>query len=401
MKFKIGDKVRYISKYDGSMIPLGSIGIIKEIRRSDEIGVDFAPLTGYGLHFMGGALDRETGYWLEPSNIELVRKPRAKKALIMPESIFQQKATGFKYGIELETIVPYDDYSSAISDFESIGFSGDGDGSIEYSDDEEGLEVKNSSPVDYSTLISQADSVENMASNYGLRINTSCGFHLHTSNEKFFKKKYLSRIVSTWIAIEDFMYSTQPDSRQNNQYCRKHFNNLLTDYFDNIPNSKSALIDKYRSKDRYFSLNLKALYDHGTIECRLHAGTLSSRKIKAWVYLMTAFYNYCLSEKFSKKEIEKLYMTNFTQDKVKRIYKMLDIPMPLRYYFNRRINKMAVKGLQIERFRAIKAYPLIKNIKKAQQKAEKARSELLKEQSEFEHKLSNSEVEFNQLELGF
>jgi len=94
------------------------------------------------------------------------------------------------------------------------------------------------------------------------KVNRSCGFHVHVeardlNNEQI---ERLSRSFKTWRKV---LMSYVSISRRNNRFCK--------------PTTSR--------NDRYVALNMVPLTTHGTVEFRLHQGTLNADKILAFVAL--------------------------------------------------------------------------------------------------------------------
>ena len=180
---------------------------------------------------------------------------------------------------------------------------------------------------------------------YDGRVNSSCGLHIHVSHPLFATPIYLRQIVHTWLAIEDVMLSFQPPSRIENQYCYSK----LMDWLNrpnalDVPRSKVELIRKFGNENRYRTLNLRALSTHGTIECRLHSGTIDETKIMNWVNLLTAFYEYGMV-KYDKGEIDKLAKTSLDVDKIVTLFSMLQLDGGLIEFYKTRINATSMGRL--------------------------------------------------------
>jgi len=402
--FNIGDRVEVIKEYERYEYPdklLGKQGIVREISNT-LIGVEFDH-DFTGSHYLSGNINERRGWRFHEEHlkkIEVKRRGRKPSKLVISTSDLKIKTDGYQYGMEIEAITPYNDDDEIRELLEDNGLQCETDGSIEYNDNESEIEVKTSKPESYDNILAYAKDIENVADNYGMRVNTSCGFHVHMSHPKFMQKRYLTRILATWASIEDFLYSTQPESRRNNSYCKKQLESVMQGYFNKLPNSRSQLISVVGNMDRYRSLNLNALRAHGTLECRLHAGTLSAQKIQSWIYLLTAFYNYCLND-YRKDEVEMLFNMQFTRKKVNYIYTMLGISRPVRTYFNRRINRMNNRDLQVERFTAIKTYKLIKKIGETENKIQKEQIKRSKLEDALYQQRDKAQSEFQQLNLSF
>lgn len=97
----------------------------------------------------------------------------------------------------------------------------------------------------------------------GLRVNRSCGLHVHLDQRGQTEQQVERRakIMDAWLcALQELV----PSSRRDNSYCR-----FGTSW-----------------KDRYHAVNLCSFSAHRTLEVRLHSGTTDYTKILAWVRLL-------------------------------------------------------------------------------------------------------------------
>ena len=88
-----------------------------------------------------------------------------------------------------------------------------------------------------------------------------------------------------------------PNSRQSSNWCRDSEMNvnylrrvteeqeLIDEYYETMGSYPSD--DKYKDA-RYCGLNIHSRYYHGTIEFRLHSGTINKDKITNWISILNA-----------------------------------------------------------------------------------------------------------------
>lgn len=98
-------------------------------------------------------------------------------------------------------------------------------------------------------------------------INKSCGFHVHLDMRNRDRSKAFSNLVSA----QSVFYAMNPKSRKENNYCKK---------------TMSKDLDKERKGSRYKGVNAAALSKYGTLEIRIHSGTVDGVKINNWVDLL-------------------------------------------------------------------------------------------------------------------
>ena len=101
----------------------------------------------------------------------------------------------------------------------------------------------------------------------GALINKSCGFHVHLDMRNRDRQKSFSNLVSA----QNVFYAMNPKSRKESNYCKK---------------TLSKDLDKERNGSRYKGVNAAALSKYGTLEIRIHSGTVDDAKINNWVDLL-------------------------------------------------------------------------------------------------------------------
>jgi len=113
-----------------------------------------------------------------------------------------------------------------------------------------------------------------------VKINGSCGLHVHMSAEDFSITTWKNLLLSYKHAeteIDKFMPASRRGNR--NTYCSS-----LTGYSERriqAAQNIEELQELFNS--RYMKVNLKAYSRHRTVEFRQHSGTISFTKIENWV----------------------------------------------------------------------------------------------------------------------
>ena len=283
----------------------------------------------------------------------------------------------FKYGVELETVINYDTRSELQSKLRALpGVELTGDGSIRCDDrNSQGMEIR-IGVLGYNALKRLLPRIERICEQYGVTVNQSTGVHVHMSNKRFMTKKYLTRIINLWIAIEDVLISTQPRSRFNNSYCKRSLSDFISKNGNmGIPNTPREIKSWASGLNRYFTLNLSALSLHGTLECRLHAGSTNAKKITNWVTLLTSVYEYALSAEYNPETVKQLFEMASDEAKIAKVFELLKIDTPIATYFNNRISKFLLPELATQQASAVecmKLKPAIDKANKAYTKASEA-----------------------------
>jgi hypothetical protein len=148
------------------------------------------------------------------------------------------------------------------------------------------------------------DTTRILAAN-GYRGETTCGMHTHIDlRDKVEDKRFLSHLFNAFFAIEDILYAMQGASRYSNSYSvplranYKFFDMYGQrsgdfDYtFYRMPkNLESQRViarektQKYGSP-RYAAFNFHSVYYRGSLECRLHEGTVDGESALMWIDLL-------------------------------------------------------------------------------------------------------------------
>jgi hypothetical protein len=140
-------------------------------------------------------------------------------------------------------------------------------------------------------------------------VNKSCGVHVHidmsASGED--DHKALFRFAR---AFEDQVFELVAPSRRDNHYCKK-------------------LGGRITLNDRYRWLNFCALREFGTVEVRLHQGSVSPIRIMMWVRLMLK-----LVEAGIRQGRQRVIST-------RNLFDVLDLSSRERIYWTARKNRFA------------------------------------------------------------
>ncbi|MBI5798700.1 MAG: amidoligase family protein [Candidatus Yonathbacteria bacterium] len=262
----------------------------------------------------------------------------------------------YRFGIEIECNVPTGNYTEFKRQVQAIGCETAGDGSIHADSDQEGIEIK-TPPMGFNRLARTLTKIEKLCETNNVEVNRSCGLHVHVSNKRFYIVKNLRRIALLWVAIEDVLFATQPESRLNNQYCQRKLKHYITNGLPTLPHDKDSLVRELGSTDRYYALNFASLARHGTIECRLHAGTTSAKKIIYWAKLLQSIYTYAL-ERYDEKAVSALFEKKTDENKIKKTWDILTLDTAHKTYLNARIQKFMLPKLGAQQEAAVKAMKL-------------------------------------------
>jgi hypothetical protein len=134
------------------------------------------------------------------------------------------------------------------------------------------------------------------------RIDRNCGFHLHVScrgvaGQRDWTWQDLQRFLALWSRYEPYLFEMLPPSRKNNQYCAPIFRTTWTGQthstFAGVRDALATTSERrfqtaLQSRSRYHSLNISHFWIRGSLEFRLHSGTVDYVKIRNWSKLILA-----------------------------------------------------------------------------------------------------------------
>lgn len=144
----------------------------------------------------------------------------------------------------------------------------------------------------------------------GARVNRTCGTHVHV-NARDLDLRGFKNVAKLFIRHERaFDALVAPSRRGNlNRYCQSNLQRFAPGggYYGfgpvetpeqevaavaaafakiNAATSVDGVISAVNGGDRYFKLNLTSFYRHGTVEFRMHNGTVNAQKLTAWIELV-------------------------------------------------------------------------------------------------------------------
>ncbi len=139
------------------------------------------------------------------------------------------------------------------------------------------------SPILNPARLNEAHKVTKALKNAGARVDRATGFHVHIGVNAFGEwgnggEDNLARFVLNWYAVHGAIAALVAPSRLNNRYCSI----LDRRYAEAQANFTANQNRGAMNGNRYTSLNLESMHRHGTVEIRLHQGTLNGVKAIAW-----------------------------------------------------------------------------------------------------------------------
>ena len=224
-------------------------------------------------------------------------------------------------GIEAECMYPIQD-----SMYYPKNWAHTYDGSINAIDDYEGIEMV-SSPSSGDILYQQIRDLSEWAIEHEAIVNSSCGLHVHFDSTNL-NYRQVAHIAIVYKEFEPYLKSMMPPSRQDSRWCKEFpmsidtllsINSeemLVEEYYEYMGSVPS--VDKYNDA-RYCGLNIHSRYFHGSLEFRLHSGTLNPTKIRNWVRILNAIIEKGIELEKSKKHIDRF----LGEDKGKEFKKVI------------------------------------------------------------------------------
>lgn len=294
----------------------------------------------------------------------------------------------YKYGIELECVIQEPHYREFREKVNSRGaFRIDSDASVHGADyNDMGMEIKSAHAMSFTELSRALPELVKLCDIHNVSVNKTCGFHVHVSNKRFDNPKILKKLVYTWCAVEDVFFSTQPQSRLGNRYCKRKMRDFIAG--EDIPKEKHQLLNYTRGIDRYYALNLASMARHKTVEIRLHSGTVNKTKILNWVRLVQSFYDYVLSE-YDHTEVTNLFTMPISEDKVKRFFNTIKATADIVQFYTERTQKYMYPQLAEQQSRAVQALAMKPTVDKVTKKFKKTQNEYSTVRERYDRLLSN------------
>ncbi len=129
-----------------------------------------------------------------------------------------------------------------------------------------------------------------MAAGEGMRVDRSCGYHLHIDmrDDSGMDSPTRFLVAAAYLAVEDQFFAKVAQSRRDNHYCYRWDTRFLNEFME-AARYRDNFYDTARMQDRYNWLNIRAFVDHGSFENRLHQGTWNFRKVRDWISLNLRF----------------------------------------------------------------------------------------------------------------
>jgi len=143
------------------------------------------------------------------------------------------------------------------------------------------------SPILGDERLNEASTVARLLLSAGGKVDRSTGFHVHIGAAGL-SPEHIAQFYLNWNLVHEAIGALVAPSRLNNSYCKVPTTERIATNAERI---RSGNISDLNG-DRYQSFNLMSYERHGTLEIRVHQGTLNGTKAVAWAKFIDAFKDY-------------------------------------------------------------------------------------------------------------
>ena len=177
------------------------------------------------------------------------------------------------YGIELETSSISISTAQRALDGAGLAWSCKPDGTA-------GVDAEAVSPILNDGSLNESITAARALLRAGATVNRKTGYHVHIGADHY-GNEGIAATVRNWYTAADAIGALVAPSRLNNNFTVHSLNPSVVDgWVESIRNGNIS--NRFTGHNRYLSLNLDSYQRHGTVEFRLHHGTLNGKKIQAW-----------------------------------------------------------------------------------------------------------------------
>ena len=159
-------------------------------------------------------------------------------------------------------------------------------------------------------------------------VDSTAGLHIHLSvgEKRKLTVLQLQKLLVGYIIAEPIFFKLVPDSRRHNSYCRRLSKDMdisdicaygtalgLAGYYyeTQLHNWNSRTFESKWSDKRYYYANFHSVFYRGSLEIRLHSGTINYQKIYNWLQLHRRFVDWMMSPKTRLKDVRSLNESMF------------------------------------------------------------------------------------------
>ncbi len=210
--------------------------------------------------------------------------------------------------------IAYNDGAKILNVLNKWSSSGVSDGSLPST----GFEI-NTAPASGDAFFNQINEINDALVLHGGHVDRSCGLHVHVDARDFTYSKMVN-YIKIWRQVEEAMFRIVDPSRGASSYCVKvgdrfmqvlkesaNFNETVDSILEGIYGDRVRASDMKNSRRpgcRYLAINLHSWIYRGTIENRMHQGTVDGTKIKNWGLLNSALID--VASEVSQKELNEI-----------------------------------------------------------------------------------------------
>lgn len=185
------------------------------------------------------------------------------------------------YGIELETSSISIRTAQSALDAIGLNWQCKPDGT-------RGVDAEAVSPILNDGSLNESISAARALLKAGATVNKQTGYHIHIGADHY-GTDGIAALVRNWYTAANAIGALVAPSRLNNHFCNHNLSQSILDPW--VESIRNGRIDN-AGRGRYQSLNLDSYARHGTVEFRLHHGTLNGKKIQAWAEFCEAIATY-------------------------------------------------------------------------------------------------------------
>ena len=154
------------------------------------------------------------------------------------------------------------------------------------------------SPILDEVRLNEASTVARLLLSAGGKVDRTTGFHVHIGAAAL-SLDHVAQWYLNWNLVHEAIGALVAPSRLNNSYCKVP---TLQNIDRNVERIRNGEISDTNG-DRYQSFNLQSFQRHGTLEIRVHQGTLNGTKAVAWAKFIDAFKDYSATKLITLDEL--------------------------------------------------------------------------------------------------
>jgi hypothetical protein len=154
------------------------------------------------------------------------------------------------------------------------------------------------SPILNDARLNEASTVARLLLSAGGKVDRSTGFHVHIGAAGL-SSEHIAQFYLNWNRVHDAIGAMVAPSRLNNSYCKA----VDAEHAERNASRIIAGNISDHQGNRYHSFNLMSYERHGTLEIRLHQGTLNGTKAVAWAKFIDAFKDFSQTQSIALDDL--------------------------------------------------------------------------------------------------